>query len=261
MLTQAFLKIIDNELSRRKSVNPQYSLRAFARDLEISASILSRVRNGTLPMSDTLKQKIKSKLFKSDKEFYSFLTECLKFPEQILKTDNNNNFDYSIFRYWYFWTVWQTQKGTPIAIISSHMAKLLSISETDATSIIRFFSQLSNNYNAHSPNCFNFAQLFKHIQHQTFNDRYIQLINNLPKSSLNNEFSSYISQKAFPLAINQKLAVQIQEKLISFSSEIIQMVEEDQSPKDQVCELVISLLPSPQLPIASSSLTSNESHL
>lgn len=248
MLSQIFLKKIELELSKRKIANPQYSLRAFARDLGVSVSILSRVRNNTLPMSNNLKQKLKSKLFKTDSEFYSFLSEYLNTSEQTTQTKTSNSSDYIYFRYWYFWTILQTKTTKNPQEISSHMARLLSISEMDALSIIDYFSKISESYKTKVADCFNFAHFFKKIHPSTFDERYLQLINNLPKCSIDNDVSLYISQKAFPIAINQNLADKIQEKITRLSHEIVQMIEDDHSPKDHVCELVVSLIPSSQLP-------------
>lgn len=44
--SQEYRRIVKEELERRRSHNPSYSLRAFARDLELAPSRVSRVING-----------------------------------------------------------------------------------------------------------------------------------------------------------------------------------------------------------------------
>ncbi len=48
---------LNNELLKRKKNNSKYSLRAYARDLSIDASLLSKILRNKLPLSDTLTDK------------------------------------------------------------------------------------------------------------------------------------------------------------------------------------------------------------
>jgi len=46
------VKLCVSELNRRKAKNPSYSLRAYARDLGISPSYLSKIISGRFPVTD-----------------------------------------------------------------------------------------------------------------------------------------------------------------------------------------------------------------
>ena len=47
-----YIEIVKNEFERRKSKNKSYSLRAYARDLGISPSYLSKLLNSQVPLTE-----------------------------------------------------------------------------------------------------------------------------------------------------------------------------------------------------------------
>ncbi len=67
-----FRRVLYSELERRCSQNPRYSLRAFARDLELSAPRLSGVLNGKFGLSRAAATKIASLLGYSKTETKTF---------------------------------------------------------------------------------------------------------------------------------------------------------------------------------------------
>ncbi len=81
---QAFyISKLKESLMARQTVNPQYSLRAFARDLDIDSSTLSQIINGkrSIPVKNT--SSIASKLNLNDRDFTLFL-ESTKNSESII---------------------------------------------------------------------------------------------------------------------------------------------------------------------------------
>lgn len=69
-----YLYFFDRAYTQRKQKNPNYSLRAFARDLNISPSFLSSLTNGKVGLSVGLAKKICRKLNLSRDEKNTFLT-------------------------------------------------------------------------------------------------------------------------------------------------------------------------------------------
>lgn len=65
--------IIKRELAERLSKNARYSLRAFAKSLEMDAGDLSRILNGTKNLTPDLSKKILSQLSLNTKETQNFL--------------------------------------------------------------------------------------------------------------------------------------------------------------------------------------------
>ena len=55
-------QLLANTLAQRKARNPGYSLRAFARSLEISPSFLSEILNGKKTLGETNEDRLMRKL-------------------------------------------------------------------------------------------------------------------------------------------------------------------------------------------------------
>ena len=62
------IQILKTEMARRLEKNPQYSIRAFARDLELDQSLLTRVFTGERRISERVKKIIDSKLESAHEE-------------------------------------------------------------------------------------------------------------------------------------------------------------------------------------------------
>lgn len=242
METEIYLKKIDLELDKRKSFNSKYSLRAFARDLEISVSILSRLRSRSIPFSSKLKKRIKTKLFKNDDEFNLFSANCLCDPSFFGLKKKFETRDFYYFRYWYFWTIWELSKINNIQLAPAQLAQQFSIPESDVKAILEWVTKINQAIKSNEYENLSFDNIFKNLNQSIFEERYIQLIHQLPTSLLS-DVRPYISQKAYPMAINQELANVIQDKITKLTEEISSLIASDQNSKDRVCELTISLLP------------------
>ncbi|MCB0418879.1 MAG: helix-turn-helix transcriptional regulator [Bdellovibrionaceae bacterium] len=66
--------VLMQELGRRKERNPHYSLRALARDLELSAASLSRIMSGKTALSISSVRRIVLGLELSPEETLKFIT-------------------------------------------------------------------------------------------------------------------------------------------------------------------------------------------
>jgi uncharacterized protein (TIGR02147 family) len=83
---EAFETFLQKELVRRQSKNPSYSLRAFARDLEVSAGYLSDILKGRYCLSRDGAQKLAKKLNLS-KEEESVLIESTRIAQNKKKSN------------------------------------------------------------------------------------------------------------------------------------------------------------------------------
>jgi uncharacterized protein (TIGR02147 family) len=74
-----YKKILKNELSKRCNLNPQYSLRAFSKDLGIGAARMSEVLSGKQGLSVSSAEKIATKLGLSafEKDYFITLIESV----------------------------------------------------------------------------------------------------------------------------------------------------------------------------------------
>jgi uncharacterized protein (TIGR02147 family) len=80
MITQGYRELLKQHLAARMENNPRYSLRAFSRDLEISASRLSEILNGKQGLSGDRAVKIAGRLGLSN-------TEAADFRRLVLASD------------------------------------------------------------------------------------------------------------------------------------------------------------------------------
>ncbi len=69
---EPLLNNLRSELERRKKVNPSYSLRAFAKSLEMDASNLSKLLSGQTTVGTKLRMKLAKKLGMSDEDLRHF---------------------------------------------------------------------------------------------------------------------------------------------------------------------------------------------
>jgi uncharacterized protein (TIGR02147 family) len=74
--TQNFNYFLQSELLRRCRANPKYSLRAFARSLDIEASALSKVLNGKRRVTTKMFHKLSGRLALNSKEVHQFAPEA-----------------------------------------------------------------------------------------------------------------------------------------------------------------------------------------
>ena len=68
-----FREFLDRELTQRNSLNPNYSLRAFARDLGVDSSFLSKLLNGKRSMTARTILTLAPRLSLTDEQVQSFL--------------------------------------------------------------------------------------------------------------------------------------------------------------------------------------------
>ncbi|WP_413288809.1 TIGR02147 family protein [Bdellovibrio sp. HCB337] len=71
-----FRTFLEQELSRRSSVNPNYSLRAFARDLGVDSSFLSKLLNGKRSMTARTILSLAPRLSLSEQEVQDYIQKA-----------------------------------------------------------------------------------------------------------------------------------------------------------------------------------------
>ncbi len=107
-----FSEIIFNKYNERKAKNPHYSLRSFARDLEISPGNLSDILNNKLKISLTKAQSVAHhlNLIDDEKKFFLSLIEFNNIgkKKQYLYDTNYTTLSdeiFSIFSNWYYFAI------------------------------------------------------------------------------------------------------------------------------------------------------------
>src|SRR5579884_4269912 len=79
----SFVEFLSREFSRRKMMNPRFSLRGFARFLDLDPSFLSKVMRGPRRATPLLVERIARRLNLSERERQYFMSSLSRRPERI----------------------------------------------------------------------------------------------------------------------------------------------------------------------------------
>lgn len=141
------------ELARRSQRNPRYSLRAFARDLSLSASTLSEVLNGHHKLSSRLMKRLTDRLGLSPKQ-----------ERALQKTKNTKTADifleeeaFQLIANWYHFAILELFNTENFEFSASSIAKRLGISEyvvrsaLDRLEALKYISKINGKTKLNSP--------------------------------------------------------------------------------------------------------------
>ena len=81
MASSKFVNYLQSEYERKKKINNRYSLRCFAKLLEIDVSLLSRLLNGKIPVTEKMLTRLAPILNFSDDSYQIFAEEILERTE------------------------------------------------------------------------------------------------------------------------------------------------------------------------------------
>jgi len=76
-----YSEVLKQELAKRVNRNSQYSLRAFARSLDLGASALSQIMDGKRQISDKIIQRLTSKLDLSPQDHKKFIQSVAEYKK------------------------------------------------------------------------------------------------------------------------------------------------------------------------------------
>jgi uncharacterized protein (TIGR02147 family) len=137
LMNSTYQEILASELLNRKRLNSKFSLRALARDLDVSAGHLSSIIHGKKSLTRMQASKIVAKLGLSPNDKTRFLASA--FPE-ILQTKTSREIKMSLIREdefrliseWYHFAILSLGATSPNTAHPGWIAKRLGISEIQA---------------------------------------------------------------------------------------------------------------------------------
>jgi len=144
--------ILCEELAKRQTKNPSYSLRAFAKSLGVSVTTLSEVINGKRVLSKSSLIKIVDRLYITPEERPSFLLSAMGINSgHISKNDQSEkkkwiNFEVDRFRIisdWYPFAILSLAKIRPNKADPGWIASRLGISKSEASGAIERLLRLN----------------------------------------------------------------------------------------------------------------------
>lgn len=141
-----FREILDCEYAKRKKRNPKYSMRAFARDLNLASSSLTEIMNGKSSISEKRAEKISIKLglIENQKKFFLTLAKNDYLLNNEKKTKKKNkkiilnkteytdlHIDYcKVIADWYHYAILELFQLSDFENTSAYISKKLNLPES-----------------------------------------------------------------------------------------------------------------------------------
>lgn len=131
----AFRTVLRQELKKKVDTNPSYSLRAFAKTLGVSASGLSMIMSGKVPVTLGFVEKVGPKLKLSETETHQHFLELLAEKNRSFKLKDFEFIDenrFTIIKDWYHYAILNLIRTKGFKPQPSWIAKRLSITLGEA---------------------------------------------------------------------------------------------------------------------------------
>jgi uncharacterized protein (TIGR02147 family) len=239
---------IQNVFLERCRSNEQYSLRAFARSLNVPVSSLSEIMNEKRPMTKRLRNKIGSALHMSDEQIQAFeLKEKATSPQNSLEADYRQLAldSFYIISEWYHYGILQLMRTKGFKHDPKWMAQRLGIHPQDVEVALERLKRIgviqekagklidiTKGKTSHIRSDFTNEQL-KSFQIKAM-EKSIVAVKEVPIQFRDNtSMTMAISKKAMPFA---------KEEIKKFRRKLTKKLEEYDTP-DEVYQLIISLTP------------------
>lgn len=236
-------ELLQRELVNRCRKNPKYSLRAFARSLEIEPSQLSKIINGKRQPREKLINSIIAKLNLSPQEaqHYAKPSNSETNPYQTLTLDH-----FEVIADWYHYAILELTQVAGLQLSFKSIARTLGISEAEAKLAVNRLIKLEmleitddhqwidrSGLVTTVGNAFT-AVAFRRLQKQVL-EKALSALEETPLSERD--------QTSITMAMPSALLPQAQAKIKKFRRNLCKFLQENSLKKDRVYHLSISLYP------------------
>lgn len=244
-----FRVFLQSELIRRCKTNPQYSLRAFARTLNIEPSFLSKILKGKRSVTESILLHCADRLQLNTKDILRFRDNCSKKSGMILDYKQLAYDQFQVISDWYHYAILElvtVKKFKPSAI---WISRALGISQAEAEAAIERLFRLgylketenkkwvnSSGNNTTIGNKFT-AMAFRKMQRQVLEKALV---------ALDEVQYDYRSQTAMTMAIDPSLLPKAKKKIVSFQRKLCKFLQ-NQKTRKEVYHLSVSLYPVSQV--------------
>lgn len=250
-----FSTFLNNELVRRQSANSSYSLRAFARDLEIEPSLLSKILRKKVPVTLKMLDRLAPSVGLVEPELISY-REYVKSSDGIKHFDTMKDIkvhheEFKLIQNWYNITIVELTLLADFEPEASWIATKLGISADEAKLAVERLISLgfllktedgkliksgngtsglriiSDDYASY------IAALRQSISQ--FGDKAMQAMHDIPNSLRAN--------MTLTVAIDSTLVADAKKKITQFTRTLADELEMKSEKKDHVYELMVSFFP------------------
>jgi uncharacterized protein (TIGR02147 family) len=242
-----FRTFLEQELTRRNSLNPNYSLRAFARDLGVDSSFLSKLLNGKRSMTSRTIMSLAPRLALPELEIQEYIQKAngrrrrysmASFEAEVIKEVENQKLTQSME--WYHLAILELVNVSGFQANATWIADRLGITANDAQAALddlmsaSVLSQSEDGlWKNEIKNHFISAKKSPRVQ-MVKKQIYQQALNLLPED-VGDHSTMTVSVSAGRLA-------EASDRIARFRLDLCNFLTEPET-KDQVYQLVISLFP------------------
>lgn len=254
---KTFQSLLQQELVERCRKNPSYSLRAFAKSLEVSPSALSDMLRAKRPITDKTVEKFGFALGLRPKEIETFKTSAK--PRKKTKAQRGTRRvsfqpialdEYSLIADWYHYAILELIKIDGVRHEPAAFAKMLGITTSEANIAIDRLTRLglvergsddrlrdtSSGFSTNISGNLT-SQASRHLQRQILEQAIAALVK-LPIEVRNHT--------SMTMAVDPALLPQAIEKITNFRRELCEFLESSAAPKE-VYQLALALFPITQI--------------
>lgn len=244
--SSSFRLRLQSELAARCARNPQYSLRSFARHLDIDHSTLSQFLRGKRKLTEATIQKLGAALKISSQEIESYIEHHRRWPvadPSVEEATRLTRDAAEMISDWYHYAILELTRLESFRADSSWVARVLGISVDEVNvALVRLchlglLSMEGDRWVDRSQGLVVSVGDFT----QTAIDRLWSQVRALALASLKDPARIH-EHSSMTLAVDSKRLPEITEKIASFRSDLLEMLQQDSAPND-VYRLEISLFP------------------
>jgi uncharacterized protein (TIGR02147 family) len=242
-LREDFRTYLQLEYAKRCKMNPQYSLRAFAKKLDIDASSLSQFLRNKRNLSENKMKTIGKKLDLSAENFLKYVSNSDSKNYQLIKLDH-----FSLLSDWYHLAICQMSLLSGFMYNSKWIAKRLNITVTQAQGAVERLIRLGWMEEVEDTLRFvggNLSTIDKEITTEALKDFQKQMLVKAT-DAIDTVDLKHRSNTGMTMAINKDKLPQAQAMINQFRRKICDFLE-DTDHKDEVYHLSISLIPLTQI--------------
>lgn len=245
---------INTEFERRKSINPRYSLRAYAKSLNLDVSVLSRILANKSPISPKILTKIAVPLSITPEEFKRIEDEILQNKKSRRAAPNVDSSaiqqlqaeEFKIIQDWYNYVILELTNIKDFEPTAEWISKKLSISEGDAQLALERLVKLNlliqtqdGRYAASGNFTTGIQESFTTVAMRM---RQKQVLKRASDAIDLVEFSER-DQSAVTIAMDTSLIPEVKEKIKKFRRSLANYIYKKSKIKNRVYEMSISLFP------------------
>ncbi|MBT4760060.1 MAG: TIGR02147 family protein [Bdellovibrionaceae bacterium] len=243
---------VKDTFSERKKRNSNYSLRAFAKSLDIPVSTVSEILNKKRPLSKQLRKKLVTKLglTKEQDKFFVELENLMEQESKIRTSENNYHIleidKFKVVSSWYHYAILQLLKTLDFKNDDKWMAERLNLTEKEVGLAIQRLIRIGllslNKQNQLEDNSDgNTSHLKTSFTNEYMRNFQIEALE-LGIEAIENVDLDFRDNTTMTFAINKKSMAIAKKEIAKFRRKLTRVLELH-SQADEVYQLAISLTP------------------